>query len=350
VSRFGKAFNWLFLLAGIGLFALLLIRLDLDAVVAHLLRAGWMIAPALLAYVVSLAFSTLVWMQAIEPQPENPGFGHVFAAFWAGHAVNGVTPGAAGDVFRGTLLARRVAGEEVVASLVVYNYLMAVMMLVTTVAGPLVCLMWLDLPVRVIGGLLALAAVVALLMAGITLLLRRGLAGWLVRHAGRLPGLRRRDLGRLEHRALRVDERIRAFRHRRPAAFRRALAYALVVRVAMVAELWLFLLALLPRYGSGWLFLLALLTQSTTQIVSLAAAFIPGRIGALEAAAALLFKLVGLDPAVGLAAAILRRARKLLGIAVGLLIGAGFALVARRDSRARVEETFTSGGSSSPPA
>lgn len=327
--------NGLFLAAGIALLAVLLTQIDLAALWAHLRRAGWMLLPALGAFAFNLMLSTGAWSATFQDGPRPPSFRRLLGAFWAGHALNALTSGGSGEVLKGTLLARDVEGDDVVASLVVYNYLMAVVMLGATVVGPLLCLVFVQLPTRVVVAVLvtALLMLVGLLVA--RTLLRKGLAGALLRLAGKLPLLRDRNLGRFETRAKALDERVWRFRRAHPRAFTRVIVLGSLVRVGMVAELWFYLLAMVPGRDAGSTFLLALLLQSATQIVVLAASFVPGQIGVFEGGAALLFQLLGFDPAIGLAVALLRRARTVVSITAGL--GVGAVMEARLPQRATPE-------------
>ncbi|MFW6049561.1 MAG: lysylphosphatidylglycerol synthase transmembrane domain-containing protein [Myxococcota bacterium] len=331
-----RLFNGLFLALGIALLGVLLAHLDPEEVWANLRRAGWMLLPAFGASLANLAFSGLTWSQTLEPGPARPPFLRVLGAFWAGHALNGVTPGGAGEVLKGSILSRTVRGEEVVASLVVFHYLTGAAMLVALVLSPLLALIWLDLSNAVIGAILGLGGIMALGMALLRILLRRGLAGDVLGLASRLPFVSTGRLDVWKERAVEVDDRIRAFRRRRPRAFARATVFALCVRLTLMVELWFFLLALLPEQHAAWLFLLAMLTQSTAQIINILAVFIPGRVGALEGGAALLFDLLGLSAVDGLALALLRRLRKVLTIALGLLVGAWLEASAGRRPMAEV--------------
>jgi len=324
----GRRLPLVFLLFGVGLFALVLSRLDLTAILSHLRRAGWMLLPAFLAFIGNLSCSAAAWYQTLEPTT-RPSFPKLFAIFWAGMAINGVTPGgAAGEVLKGSLVADQAGKDEALTSLVVYNYLTAMSVLAFTALGPLPALIWLDLPGRVLAGLFGVAACFGVVLLGLRLLLRKGLAGRALSLVARLPFVRIDNIEQKRKRAEQVDARVWEYRRRRPGAFRRMILFALLVRVCMTLELYFFLLALMPERSALWLAAFALLAQSASQLIGWIGVLVPGRVGVMESGVAGVFALLGLDPTVGMSAALLRRVRKLTAIGIGLLIGT--ALGAKR--------------------
>lgn len=321
-QRTTRILNGLFLALGLALLVVVLVRMDAAVVWRHVRDAGWVLLPAFGAYVVSLVLSVLAWRRLFPPA-HRARLRTLLTVFWTGHAVNMVTPGGAtGTVLKGTLLAREVDGEEVTASLVTYSYFDALTMIVTTVIGPVLCLLWFDVPTRVVAMLAGASAILAVGALGLRALLRRGLVGQVVRTFGRLPLLRPRNLERAEARAMRVDERVRAFRQARPRDLRAAILLMAGVRAAQVLEAWFLLVPLMPEQNAGELLLLALLTQSASQLIQWLAAFVPGRIGVAEGGIALLFELLGFGSVPGLAFGLLRRARKVLSTIIGLAMGA----------------------------
>jgi len=76
----GRRLPLVFLLLGVGLFALVLSRLDLTAILSHLRRAGWMLLPAFLAFIGNLSCSAAAWYQTLEPAT-RPSFPRLLAIF-----------------------------------------------------------------------------------------------------------------------------------------------------------------------------------------------------------------------------------------------------------------------------
>jgi len=332
-SRGLRKLNLAFLLLGLALLGVLLVQLDAQEVLLRFRQVGWLFGLAFGAYLATLVFSTLAWAEVIHPESSDARFPELFASFWAGHALNGLTPAGFGEVLRGTMVARLVDSEEIVASLVLYTYLTTVAVVAFVVVGPLLCLLLLDLPGPVVWSLFGITLAVCAGLVLVRAALLRGMTEPLAALVSKLPGVEIHDPRRFEERAADVDRRIRVFRRDRPGAFRRAIALVFVVRVFQLLELWILMLALLPDRPAGWIFLVALLTRSASQIVSWSMAFVPGRIGVLEGGTTLLFDLLRLDPVVGLSVELLRRLRKVLGIVMGLVVGWFAELTARRKER-----------------
>ena len=78
---------------------------------------------------------------------------------------------------------------------------------------------------------------------------------------------------------------------------------------------------LVPGRPVWWLALVAILTQAATQLLSWVMTFVPSQIGVAEGNTTGLYRLLGLDPLVGLTMEVLRHLRLPLGIAVGLTLG-----------------------------
>jgi hypothetical protein len=285
-------------------------------------QVGWYFALACLAYTLCQMVTTAAWRETIAPGESRASYLHLLAVFQAGFAVNAVTPGGTlGEVLRGTLLRGYVRGPALVASLISHSFFLTVASSLAAVVGSGLCLLFLDLPARVLGTIFGLAVLFLLPLVLVAWLLRRGAAGMMVRLLRRLPFVRLRDPEALVARARSVDANIHALRRDHPERFRRIVVWLALSRILQTGELWLYLLALLPDRSPVWLALLALLTESANQIVTWALTVVPGQIGVAEGNASLVYGLLGLNPVVGLTVALMRRIRTILGIAVGLAVG-----------------------------
>lgn len=139
--------------------------------------------------------------------------------------------------------------------------------------------------------------------------LARGAAGW--------SPLRRLS-GRLSAAAGTLAESERAvgdFYRRAPLAFAAAVAVTLLSWAALIAEYWLMI-----HYLGVDLTLPQLVTALTAARIAILL-LLPAGLGALEAGQALAFGALGLDPAVGISASLLIRARDTILAAVGLWWG-----------------------------
>jgi len=323
--------NTVGLLAGVGLLGALLWRTDTTELATRLSGAWMFFVPAFAAYVLNLVASSASWRATFGGSTHTqPSLRTMVMAFWVGHAVNGLTPGAtAGEVVKSRILAREVGGEEAAASVVIYNYWNLVSTLAFTLLAPLLALPFLALPASVMWGIFGLGSVFGLGLLAVGLLLRRGLGRPAVRILAKLPFVHIKNLEQLERKAADVDARVRRFRKDEPAAHRRVLGFALLARLALTAESALLAWGVLPHHDLAYLLPLALLIQSASKLLGWLTAFVPGRVGVAEGGVMMLFGLLSLPTAAGLTYGVLGRLRHLLGMGIGMLI-ASFAAPPKR--------------------
>ena len=317
-----RILNLLFLLTGVGLLIGMLVNLDTEQVLSRMLQAGWFFLAGFSCYVASLLVSAYAWMRMVDRSRFKVSYGKFLSAFWAGHAINQLTPTASlGEVVKGSILKNVISSEELVASIIIFNFASTLVSQGVTLIGPLVCLAFLDLPAQVIGGLFVIALLMGIPIFLLFLLLRWGVAGKAMHLLIKIPLVRIKNPEAVLEKARGIDRRIREFAGRQPGDLTVALCCIFLVRLLSVAEIWLLLLGLVPEQSAGFLLMMALLSQTSSQLITWAATFVPGQIGIMEGGGALLYKLLGLDPVIGFSMELLRRVRRLLGIGLGLLIG-----------------------------
>lgn len=171
-----------------------------------------------------------------------------------------------------------------------------------------------DSPLKYLGLILVGGAMVFL-----TLFLlsrhREGLALQLLHLLRRIP-LLKRLAARLEPQAEafhEIDQHVTETFHRAPSRFYVAFAVESVGRLLSLGEFWLILYGL----GLGVDPMRAFLVASFSSLFVNALIFVPFELGTREAGPYLMFQWLGIDPALGLAAALLTRIRELTWIAVG---------------------------------
>jgi uncharacterized protein (TIRG00374 family) len=319
----GTVFRVALFALGAGLLGVLLVRMDFTEVQASLQRVGWLFLAALAVHLTGIVLMARGWYETIDRRASRAGFPEVLRAYWSGHVINSLTPvKSLGDVLAGSILKDRgkLAGEEMVSSLILLNFIASLATLVFLIAGPLVCLaagFHSDVTVSLFYGV----AGVFVPMVLFYVLLRLGAASRVIRLVGKLPGVRLKDPRAWLKRARSVDGRVREFLAAGTGRFARALSCWLLVRLLQVAEVLILLLALLPGHSTSELLLLAVLTQTAALLVGGLLAFVPGQIGVAEGGSALLFGLIGQPPVVGFSMELVRRVCKLIGIAAGLAAG-----------------------------
>lgn len=314
--------NSVFLAVGLVLFIVLLVQLDARTIATQLQRVGPFFLGAFLCYVGNLFFAALTWHATIEPRHSQASVIELWHAFWAGHAVNAVTPGGgAGEFLKASLLRGKLEGRELATSIILYNGINAAVTAAAAVVGAVICFVFLDVPRDATGVVLAGSIVVLVLFLILLWWIRSGAASHVVRFAKRLPFLRIGDEAALAEKATEIDRRMRVFMHSRPAALARAGFLSFCVRLLQVAETGLLLYPLMPGEE---VVLIAILMQTASQLIVWIAAFVPAKIGVLEGGNAGLFELAGLDPVTAFTVVLAKRLRMVLGIAIGLALGSRF--------------------------
>lgn len=314
-----------FLLVGIGFLVALLTHFDLSGVLNNLRHVGWAFAVGFAVSTLGNACAAQAWLVLIGPPSARPRFADVLGAQWAGMALNQITPGAAlGEVLKGSMLAGRASSRELTASLLMFNLLDIMTTQAANLIAPLFCLI--VLPWRIPLAMLALGVVLLLPLWLLFALLHRGATSRLVRVLGKLPIKRLRDAEGLKRWASSVDQSLREYRTLRRREFRHAIVCLFGVRLLQIFELIIYLRVLMPATSFPVILALAFLAQNATQLLGWVANIFPGLIGVAESGGAGLFRLVGFDPTIGLALMLVRRARWLLGVVVGLGIGLFFGL------------------------
>lgn len=300
--------------AGIVLFVWLLHSLGLEAVWDNLRLLGWGIAPVLAQESVAFVANTLGWYYAFPPPGPPVSFGPLLAARIAGDAINCVTPTAtvAGEVVRVRILAPHGHATTTWASVAIAKISQTAAQVVFIAGGLFLVLGELPLAAahrhRLYLGLGAFA-----LAVGTTVALQgRGLLSFLARALTRLGiPLKAKLLGHLEQ----LDDEIAGF-YATPGAFLRSMGAFLAGWAMGVVEIYLILHFL--RLEATWQ--QALLIEVLSTAINALLFFVPAKAGTQEGGKVLIFVLLGLDPAKGLALGIVRRVRELAWSAVGLLI------------------------------
>jgi uncharacterized protein (TIRG00374 family) len=313
-----------FFVFGAALFTFFVSRLGLAVIIADARRTGWMLLPlVLLTGVVYLCQTTASWL-VLAGEPNRPPFWRLYAITLSGFSLNFITPmvNLGGEPYKVAALSGWLGTRRATGFVVLYQMLHSLAMV--TVSATALLLAVVLLPEEP-----ALRGAIAVALAGMVLF--AAVLFWAHRHGGleRLLDLLHKLplLGRLARRlepqratlAL-LDEQITRFYHADRRRFFLALGFEYLGRCLLLSEYFLILLSVGINIGLPRAFTIGALASLAGNTLFI----LPYELGAKEGALYFLFSLVGVDPTLGVYAALVSRVRDLSGIGAGLaLIWAG---------------------------
>ncbi len=301
--------------AGLALFALTLRQTGLDPILDGVRRVG-VGFPA----IVALA-GTRLWLRAKAWTlcTDTPGAlptADAFRAVVAGDALGNLTPLGllASEPAKAAFVRHRLSLMAALSGITIENLLYTLSVALVIVSGTAALLLTFDVPRPLhLASVGAMAAVVALVVAGLVVLTRgwrllSGLVAWLDQRA---PAALRTRLGKLRD----IEDRIYGFNERHPGRLWRVLGLDATFHVLGVAEIWL-TLALLTGTWHGLLTVFVL--EAVNRTITVAFKFVPLRLGVDEAGTEVLTRTLALPTGLGVTMAIVRKARVLTWSAVGV--------------------------------
>ena len=305
-----------FLVAGLVLLAFLIREVGAAAVLANLRLVGWGIVPIIMQECVSYTANTLGWWAAF-PQPRPAiRLTQLLQARMAGDAVNYVTPTATlgGEFVRTRVLRGLAPNTSIVASVAVAKLGQTVGQIAFVIIGLAIVLDDTPMPETMRHSLLAGLAAFSALVLGLIFVQRRGMFAPLLRLFEKLglPARAPEFMRRLQG----LDDEIASIHANANGAFVLSSASFFVGWCMGVVEIYLILWFLgVP---------VSVHRALTVEVLSVAIDgmlfFVPAKVGTQEGGKVLIFTLLGLDPAKGLALGIVRRIRELTWASIGLLI------------------------------
>ena len=310
---------------GIVLFGFTLYYIDLDETIASARRLGLALPVILLPGTCWHLLRTWGWATAF-PEESRPAFTRLFRVRLASDAIGFFTVrGIAGEPLKVLLLYDRVAPEITAAAVALERLAFAVIGIVLAALISLAAVTRLAMPAAwdTVFTMLIIGAVLVLWLAGLVIRRRPGdYLGRLVAAIARATG-RQLEQSRSIRFILAVEDAllqlIRGDRRRLVTLT----VLAVVCYLLMTIEVWLVLWAV----GAPSSIIEVLTIETFARLASVAAAAIPGNIGALEASNAAVVAALGLSG--GGALALARRIKALLWA------GAGLALYPRIQERRR---------------
>jgi len=221
---------------------------------------------------------------------------YLYVANQAGALVNRFIPLDTGEVLKGALLARRMPTQDAVAATVIWNYAFKLAKPVAALISLVVAFAAGGASLHRWAGLLVLASALSFLpWAGMKLLITVGL-GRIFTAAVRILRLPVKDPEGLVEKARGLDDGVRAFRRGRPGRFEAILFWQVLGRACSwvsYAYVMSVLQVDLDVSGAG-------VVWAGFMVMGYLIALLPSRLGTTEAGGFVLFKFLGLDPALGL--------------------------------------------------
>ncbi len=323
-------------LAGLVFGAVVLVVLvrhtGLSRLLAEIRSSGWVLLPVVALWGGVYACNARAWQLLVPARPKEFTFVRAFLLSVNAFALNFATPFLAmgGEPFRMAGATRYLGRSRAVGSVVGFRFLHALAhVLVFLLAIFPAALLLPHTPV--VFGLLAAAAVILALIAAFLLSQhRRGVFERAVALLAAMRWLRPLAVRLERHRVAlqELDHELTAIHREAPWHFQRALGVELAGRLLSTMEYALILNALGVTQGLWHGFVVANLSSLVTNLLI----FVPFELGTKEGGTFLIFGALGMDPALGMTAALLSRVRELSWLAIGL--GCGWWL--DRDARAVV--------------
>jgi uncharacterized protein (TIRG00374 family) len=311
--------NIIFFLAGLGIFAFLVVEFGLDQVQANVHRAGWSLAYVVLVWLGIYLLNTAAWRLVLGTHGAGIGFRRLFMVTVSGFVINYITPVVAlgGEPYKVNALAGALGSGRSVSAVVLYrmvHLLGHMFLLLTGVAGALAFLSLgagVNAALAVAGVLIA--AVIALTMLGH----RYGIFARLVRLVAAVPFLTSVGAKLAAHEASleEMDRTITEVYHERRGTLYAAVFLEYLSRALMGVEVYLIL------HGVGVEVSLpsALFLYLVYSIVINVMFFIPMNIGAREGGLYLGLESLALTPLLGVYLGIVMRLREFFWIILGLV-------------------------------
>ncbi|HCF61387.1 MAG TPA: hypothetical protein DFS52_25745 [Myxococcales bacterium] len=322
LPRLGLSMRWvsrapwrsLSLMAGMALLAWLIYDFGPKRLALEMVKVGpgFFLLPAI--FVLGMGVRAFGWW-ALLHRDDRPGFGATVSSRLAATSLNDVLPlmGVGGEPSRLLWLppSRRRAGTPV---LILDRVLLIVADALFVLVAAASAILGLALPRSLESETgLVIGAAVALALALVLVTFKKGLAGPVMRLVASL-GIKSAEskIARAEE----MDATVRTVWRKQPKRVLAALGFQLASRVLISAEVWIGLALLGVHEGA----LAALAICAVPVAVSVVFAFIPSQLGVQDAAMALVFIGLGLDPATGVALTLLQRLRQIIILPVGFVL------------------------------
>jgi Lysylphosphatidylglycerol synthase TM region len=327
-----QKFRLVALLAGLGIFVLLIVRTGPGTIAARIWEFGAGFLLLILISGVRHILRTIAWYHSIEPGERQVRFRDLFGIRMVGEAVTDLTflGPLLGETVKGLTLSQRISPEHSASSVVIENLAYAFASGLVIVSGLALFVSAFAMPPSVETA--GLGVLIVLFLFGVTV-------GLIVKKRYRivgkvLDGLKKLKIdwgSYLQARRDKVDRfegNIHDFYRCHPVESIFILLLEILAIFTGVIEAYIILHLTVHRSS----FLAAFIIEAVNRVVNLFFAFVPLRMGVDEGGAALVVKAVGYGAAEGVSLAVIRKIRMLFWVAVGLLLAARYSVALRRPS------------------
>ena len=291
---------------GLALFVYAVRRAGVAEIVDGIRRVGWGMALIFGLGGVRFLIRTQCWRLCLPPTAQLT-FWHACVAFIAGDAVGSVTPLGllASEPTKVFLTRHHLATRESVASLTLENLLYAASVVAMIAFGAVLLLLTSPLPPALRHGLIAGLIVAGIVACLLPLLLRASVAG------ARAQGSSREACLAWAH-----CRAVRQFSIAQPGRLVQVFLLDLAYHAVAVLEVFVTLEWLMGAGGPT--LVMAVVFETLNRIVTVVFKFVPFRVGVDEALTGALAPIVAVDPASGVALAVVRKVRSLFWAGIGL--------------------------------
>jgi uncharacterized protein (TIRG00374 family) len=310
-----KALQVLFVMIGFGFFAKMFADYDFAMIWNDVRVVGWGFSWLIVTWLWVVVFDTITWRHTFVERKNQIGYGRLMAIMMAGQAVNALAPsGNLGEWVKGKHLSDHIGKSDSISSLILYNFFNVVGSVIIILLGTFSAFFLPEVPdvLRIALG------IVSLLLIGWVLLLlfimKKGMAAQIVRILHRLHILKSPQ--KWIEGAARVDSNVRLFYKQTPKDFFMVVGSQVLSRSVSVFETYLVCLLLKKPIGVP----MALFLSGASVLMFWMFSMVPSQIGVMEQGSDGLFQAMHYRPGAGFVFELVRRARRVLQIAVGLMV------------------------------
>lgn len=316
-----KKFHTWSIVLGISLLVFLIWRTGFQALGRELLLLGCWLIPLILIEGGADIFHTLGWRHCLSGRHRSISFSQLYGIKMAGYSINYLTPtaGLGGEITKGTLLALNHEGAQAATGVIIDKLSYALSQLLFVIVGSVIIFWGIDLPAGVGIGMLVGSILLGAGILGFLGVQKYGKLGvivrWLVDH--RIGG---KTFKKAADHITKVDNELRLFYKEYPFGLPASMLWHTVGFACGILQSWLFLFILTDHaslmMAAGVWFL-----GTWMDLIGFA---LPTNIGVIEGTRIIVFRLLGLDSALGLTFGVALRLEQLFWALVGLLIYAVF--------------------------